>query len=429
MAPPGSTSAGGEVPDVVAPPPHHPRFPLTVGLRGVPAVAIIIGHAWFFSGGFGGFTESVPNRAMVRMDGLVALFFLLSAFLLYRPFIAHRTRGPAPPRVADYGKRRFLRLYPAYWVALTVLAIVPGLYGVFSENWWAFYSLIDFFDLRLHEVCPPSEEFRCGLPQSWTLGVDLTFYILLPAYAALIAVLARGRDPRRWMGIELVLLAVLGAASLILGGPPFSLREHDWFIYTALGHFFWFALGLGIAVVSVTYWERGQEGLPRVLRAAASRPELCWAAAAVIYVITVFSFYPAPFIIAPFIDSFTYLELNLIQGVAAVLLFLPAVFGNPNRGLPARILGHPLLMWIGLISYGLLLWNTTFAANLGDPGAGEGYWAVLAGGTLLAVPLAARSYYVVERPLMKLKYRPLREVLRERSRRRVEAAADAGRPG
>ena len=93
MAGPGMEAPPAAVPDVVAPPPRHPRFPLTVGLRGVPAVAIIIGHAWFFTGGFGGFTESLPNRAMVRMDGLVALFFLLSAFLLYRPFIAHRDRG------------------------------------------------------------------------------------------------------------------------------------------------------------------------------------------------------------------------------------------------------------------------------------------------------------------------------------------------
>ena len=51
--------AGGEsVPDIVAPPPLHPRFPLTVGMRGIPALAIIVGHAWFFTGGFGGFTEA-----------------------------------------------------------------------------------------------------------------------------------------------------------------------------------------------------------------------------------------------------------------------------------------------------------------------------------------------------------------------------------
>ncbi|HEX5928545.1 MAG TPA: acyltransferase [Solirubrobacterales bacterium] len=409
MATTRSSAPGGAVPDVVAPPPHHPRFPLTVGMRGVPAIAIIVGHAWFFTGGFGGFTESIPNRMMVRMDGLVALFFLLSAFLLYRPMIAHRAGGPEAPRVADYARRRFIRLYPAYWVALTGFAIFVGLYGVFSPNWWAFYSLTDFLDLSLHNVCPPDEEFLCGLPQSWTLGVDMTFYVLLPVYAALMGLLARGREARTWVRWELSVLAVLGGASLLLGGPPFELRGHDWYRFSALGHFYWFALGLALAVVSVLDWKTG---LPRAVRAAADRPLLCWAAAAAIYALTVLVFYPAPFIIAPFRDGLEYNTLNLIQGVAAVLLFVPGVFGNPNRGLPNRLLGHPWLMWVGLISYGLLLWNVTIAVLLGYPGADEGYWTVLIGGTVATVPLAAASYYWIERPLMKFKYKPLRDFFR-----------------
>jgi len=394
-------------------------------MRGIPAVAIIVGHAWFFTGGFGGFTESLPNRAMVRMDGLVALFFLLSAFLLYRPMIAHRTGGPAAPRVADYARRRFLRLYPAYWVALTGFAIFVGLSGVFSHNWWAFYSLTDFLHLGLHDVCPSTEEFLCGLPQSWTLGVDMTFYVLLPFYAALTGFLARGREAHSWVKAELLLLVGLAAASLFLGGPPFTLRSQDWFRFSALGHFYWFALGLALAVVSVVDWKTG---LPKAVRTAASRPALCWTAAVAIYLFTVLAFYPAPFIIAPFRDGLEYTELNLIQGVAAVLLFIPAVFGNPNRGLPARILGHPVLMWVGLISYGLLLWNVTFAVLLGYPGADEGYWTVLIGGTLVTVPLAILSYYVVERPLMKLKYRAIRDVMGGRGRRR-NPVTDAGGPG
>jgi peptidoglycan/LPS O-acetylase OafA/YrhL len=391
-----------QVPDVVAPPPLHPRFPLTVGMRGIPAIAIIVGHAWFFTGGFGGYTESIPNRMMVRMDGLVALFFLLSAFLLYRPMIAHRTGGPPAPRVGDYARRRFIRLYPAYWVALTGFAIFVGLYGVFSTNWWSFYSLTDFLHLPLHGVCPANEEFLCGLPQSWTLGVDMTFYVLLPFFAALTALLARGRDTRGWVRVELGLVATLGIASLVLGGPPFDLRSHDWFRFSALGHFFWFSLGLSLAIVSVLDWKTG---LPRAVRALAERPLLCWGAAAAIYVFTVLVFYPAPFIIAPFRDDLEYDTLNLLQGVAAVLLFVPGVFGNPNRGLPNRLLGHPVLMWVGLISYGLLLWNVTFAVLLGYPNADEGYWTVLIVGTIATLPLATLSYYLVERPLMKFKYR------------------------
>jgi peptidoglycan/LPS O-acetylase OafA/YrhL len=426
MRAPGPDLTGAAVPDVVAPPPRHPRFPLTVALRGVPAIAILIGHSWLFVGGFGGFTESIPNRAMVRMDGLVALFFLLSAFLLYRPMIAHRAGGPGAPRVVDYARRRFLRLYPAYWVVLTVLAIYPGLYGVWGEHWWAFYSLTDFLDIdKLHGTCPADDRFYCGLPQSWTLGVDLSFYVALPFYAALTALIARGRDLRTWMRAELALLAGLAALSLLLGGAPTDLREQDWYSFTLLGHFYWFALGLAIAVISVAY--RPNE-LPRALGFAAARPELCWIGGTAIYLITLFVYTPVPFPVAPF-TSLEYASLNLIQGLGAGLLFLPAVFGNPNRGVPARILGHPLLMWFGVISYGILLWHVTVVVLLGVGGADADYWTVLIVGSLITIPLAAASYYLVERPLMKLKYRPLREVLRRGPRGGVAPAPDPGRPG
>lgn len=422
----GPGARPSEVPDVVAPPPRHPRFPLTVGMRGIPAIAIIVGHAWFFTGGFGGFTESIPNRAMVRMDGLVALFFLLSAFLLYRPMIAHRTGGPGAPRVIDYARRRLIRLYPAYWVALTGFAVAIGLYGVFSENWWTFYTLTDFLDLGTHNVCPPDKEFFCGLPQSWTLGVDMTFYVLLPFYAGLTGLLARRRGVRSWVRLELALLAVLGLGSLLLGGPPFELRQFDWFRFSALGHFFWFGLGLGLAVISVVDWKQELPRVARVMRRLVARPGLCWAGGLAIYLLTVLVFYPAPFIIAPFRDQWEYNTLNLIQGVGAVLLFIPAVFGNPNRGLPARIVGHPALMWVGLISYGLLLWNVTIAVLLGYPGADEGYWTVLILGSLATLPLAALSYYVVERPLMKFKYRSVRDAWRSR---RGAVAPESGGTG
>jgi peptidoglycan/LPS O-acetylase OafA/YrhL len=401
----------------VAPPPLHPRFPLADGIRGIAAIAVLVVHSWLFTGGFGGFTGSIPNRAVVRLDGMVAIFFLLSAFLLYRPMIAHRAGGPAAPSVGDYARRRFLRIYPAYWIALTGLAIFPGLVGVFSHKWWVFYALGDYFDGHFHSTaCPVDQEFRCGLPQSWTLAVEMTFYIALPLYMALTARLARRLDVRRWIRGELLLIAVLAALSLSLNSWPLSLRGQPWFEFSFAAHFFWIGLGLALAVLSVGYGHGRREVLPRLLRHAADRPGACWLAALALYVITIFAFEPAPFPVAPF-SGLVYVSLTLIQGLAALLLVFPVVFSNPNVGLPARTLRLKPILWLGLISYGLYLWQVTPATDLGFGSAHEGFLVDLVGTTLFALPLAAASYYLLERPLMRLKYVPFRDLLARRMRR------------
>src|SRR5215207_9192765 len=145
------------VPDVVAPPPRHPRFPLSDGARAFAVIAVMVCHVWLFTGGFGGFTGSLPNRLVVRLDGAIAIFFFLSGFLLYRPMIAHRAGGPGSPSVGAYAWRRFLR--------------------VFTDKWYLFYSLGFYLDYaNASQACAGDPGFRCGLPQSWTLTVEMTFY-------------------------------------------------------------------------------------------------------------------------------------------------------------------------------------------------------------------------------------------------------------
>jgi peptidoglycan/LPS O-acetylase OafA/YrhL len=115
--------------------------------------------------------------------------------------------------------------------------------------------------------------------------------------------------------------------------------------------------------------------------------------------------------VAPF-SNLQHIGLDVAQGLVAALLLLPVVFGDPNRGIAARLLGHPLTVWLGLISYGLYLWSVTITVDLGVGGAEAGFWPVLFLSFLITLPFAAASYYLIERPLMRLKYRSLREILR-----------------
>jgi peptidoglycan/LPS O-acetylase OafA/YrhL len=268
----------------------------------------------------------------------------------------------------------------------------------------------DYFNRDFHQsVCPLNEQFRCGLPQTWTLIVEVTFYIALPLYALLTARMCRGRSPGNWMRAELAVLAILGGTSLLLGAEPFALHHETWFEFTFIGHMFWLSLGMGLAVVSAVYGLR-RDRYPGPLRVLAARPGLCWAGAGAIYAFTVFAFYPAPFPVAPW-TGFQYPALNLLQGFAAVLLMIPVLFGNPNRGAPARVLSSRFLLWVGAISYGLYLWQVTPSTDLGFGGAEQGFLVDLLGTIAISVPLAAASYYFLERPLMRLKGVPLRSSL------------------
>lgn len=384
---------------MVAPPPRHPRFPLSDGVRGIAAVAVVVVHSWLFAGRFGDGT-GLANRLVVRLDSMVAIFFLLSAFLLYRPMIAYRAGGPSAPRARDFARRRFLRIYPAYWVALTCLAILPGLTGVFSGKWWAFYSLTEYLHPVTDTAVCKGQGYRCGLLQSWTLTVELTFYAILPIYAALTARLSRRHEVHSWLRAELILIALLGATSLSLSVLP--LREHPWFVYTFAAHFDWLGLGLALAILSAVYGRR-EESLPRPLRIAASHPGTCWVAALALYLVTVFAFSPVPFTVADFTNQ-EFVAIHLLQCGIASLVVLPVVFGNPNVGLPRRVLANRYLLWLGLISYGFYLWQVTIGIDLGFGGANEGFATVLIGTVVIAIPLAAASYYLIERPLMRWKY-------------------------
>ena len=90
--------------------------------------------------------------------------------------------------------------------------------------------------------------------------------------------------------------------------------------------------------------------------------------------------------------------------VLAILLLIPVAFGNPNQGVVRRVLGHPALIWFGLISYGIYLWHFSVAYELlfNDPEASFGVVLFLT--LVISIPLAAFNWYAIEKPMMRFKY-------------------------
>lgn len=99
------------------------------GLRGFAALWVLLYHAW---------VTSVPLRMEIDFGfstidftplfsgGSVGVdfFFVLSAFLLTLPFARWACGERDFPSVWPYLKRRFKRVFPAFWAQLLILLII-----------------------------------------------------------------------------------------------------------------------------------------------------------------------------------------------------------------------------------------------------------------------------------------------------------------
>ena len=357
-------------------------------------LCVLVVHA---AGSAGAVGDSLSGRLLAHLDIGVAIFFVISGFLLYRPVIAWRTGGPEAPAIGVYAKRRLLRILPAYWLVLTILAVLPGVVGVHDGEWAQQYGLVHWLPLAEGGGCTTAY-LTCGLAQTWSLVVEMSFYAALPVY-----VLVAARLPaRRWMRNELLLLAALSAVSVTLATVDLEGEGRTWVAGTFAGYVLWFAVGMGFAVASVA--AAGSGRTPAALRPLSAHPMLSW-------VLALSGFVALSMTIEP-----TSLLLTDVQGLAAhicfaviaALLVLPAVFDDRGGGLPRRVLAQPIVAWIGLISYGVFLWHYVFALELGVGGAELGFGTVLLGTLAGAIACAAVSYYALERPLLRLKYGHLR---------------------
>src|SRR5258708_3347975 len=87
------------------------------GLRALAALAIVVLHV---TSATGAVQATGAGRYFARLDVGVTIFFVISGFLLYRPFVrSHLDHARGAIALGSFWWRRALRIFPAYWVALT----------------------------------------------------------------------------------------------------------------------------------------------------------------------------------------------------------------------------------------------------------------------------------------------------------------------
>lgn len=368
------------------------HFPCVDGLRALAATMIVLTHATWLSGA----GDGAPfGPFLARMDAGVAVFFVLSGFLLYRPFAAAHLDGGDAPRLGTYLGRRFLRLVPAYWLALTVTQVVLGVGGGIGSagEAVAYYSFLQIYD--------PLRAFG-GIPQAWSLCVEVTFYLALPLWAAALAAGPR-RDAAHQARTELAALAAVAAAALLwrLWVLEVDSSAHHLGLSWLPAYADLFAAGMALAVVSA----RSAQGaaVPGWLAALGRRPGLSWAlAGASFWTVAVVVDLPSGLEAA---STGATLARHALYGLTAALLVVPAVVGDQGAGVVRRLLRSRPVVAVGLVSYGLFLWHQAWMDRIlrwtGDAVGAGPFWLLLAGGLALGLLCATASWLLVEAPLLR----------------------------
>ena len=328
------------------------------GLRALAVLPVILFHAGFtaFSGGFVG----------------VDVFFVISGYLITTIIQSEVREGHFS--VARFYERRARRILPALFLVLGAclpfawLWLLPSdakdfaaslvAVSLFASN-VLFWLQSGYFDAAA-ELRP--------LLHTWSLAVEEQYYLLFP-----LLMVAIGRFSKRWLATVIVLIAI--ASLLVAQWGTVHGPSANFFLLPSRA----FELLLGALAALYLADRLATEPQPRALG------ELGSLGGMVMLAYAVFRFdsstpFPGVYALVPTIGT-----------LLVILYATPATWVG-------RLLGHPLLVGVGLISYSAYLWHQPLFAfakhrTLAAP---DGH--VFLGLSVVALGLAYLSWRFVEAP-------------------------------
>ena len=325
------------------------RYPTVEAVRFIAASLVVATHVGSILG---------PDRAgafstpAIVGDAGVSIFFVLSGFLIFRPYVAAAHFGDPVPGPLTFWWRRALRVIPAYWLALAFFANFGSIEFTDVGNMLRYVFLVHIYK-RTTAID--------GITQSWSLAVEISFYLLVPLFGWL-ALQARRRLGS--LGLWVVPLALFAAGFVARWGLS-ALDEPGRVSQTRQISFLWlptnidhFAIGMGIAVISVVIAERDATSAPHPRRALVERvaqPLALWWAVAV-GALLAYAYLVGQVALDVGYLGWFWQRRQLVYGFVGLCFVLPCALGV-HRGQLRRLLACRPLHWAGVLSYGLYLWH------------------------------------------------------------------------
>ncbi|MFG0382625.1 acyltransferase family protein [Pseudomonas sp. zbq_18] len=341
--------------------------------------AILLVVAFHFFGILRGESLQLPEESPIwlRVIGAgntgVTLFFVLSGFLLARPFIK-AFRSGAKVNIGQFYLARLLRIIPLYYIAVFVAWLVTkNSVGAFKALWFIPVG----FDI-----------FPFSVPW-WSLCTEVQFYLLLPWL-----MLALHYRWGRW------LVACATASWLMLHGA--HLLQPQWLGLPAWSESSLFGRGVAFLVGGLAAWFHVSSGYAKVFRS----PWLVGLLALLLFaaLIGLLQWYGLVGQKAAMRSMPFYHDLEALLWAGLLLCSLAPLAQG------AGIFINPLISHFGTISYSLYLVHVPLQFYLIYPFKAAGsdisdsrMLVAVVGSFVLSWLLAILCYHAIEKPFLKLK--------------------------
>jgi len=140
--------------------------------RGLAAVLVVLTHANII------FNREINIIFLQKVFDFgwsgVDFFFVLSGFII---FYIHYSDIGRPSKYKSFIFKRFIRIYPLYWIVLSCKIVASRFFGYGTDsvqpNFWDYLKAITLFPQENKKLL-----FTKFIGVSWTLSYEILFYIL-----------------------------------------------------------------------------------------------------------------------------------------------------------------------------------------------------------------------------------------------------------
>lgn len=352
------------------------------GLRGIAALMVAPVHMYCdkFVNGFEACVLPFLNSALA-----VDVFFILSGFIL--PYVYHTYDGKMNSRWKKFFVARLARIYPLHLLTIAIIGIMILVANSRGISMVRPYFLSDLPpQLMLVHTFPFIEKWGWNHP-SWSISMEFLAYITLFPFLTLVF---SGKSP---LFIKILFIIIFCGIYTATYGLC-----HKFAANAAMG---WYAIGRVVSGFTIGFLLcKINDQHREISQKIQNRCDIIFITFIIAYIASCFKWF-----------NFQWLIL--------IVPFLILGISSNNLSFTLRILGNPITIWLGTISYSIYMIHTIFgkiviglAQKMPSPSSPMIGSALLAGMFGILLLISSLSYYLFENPTRKwiTKYEQKRQI-------------------